>query len=49
MHVTHPYIDSLRYVVSNGRWYITWFLMVEAIFPLKDEVRKANEETPDLR
>jgi hypothetical protein len=26
-----------------------WFLMVEEIFPLKDEAPKANEEAPDLR
>jgi hypothetical protein len=49
MHVTHPYIDSPRHAISNGRWYITWFLMVEEIFPLKDEAPKANEEALDLR
>jgi hypothetical protein len=29
--------------------HVTWFLMVEEIFPLKDEAPKAIEEASDLR
>jgi hypothetical protein len=42
-------MDIPHHVVSNGRWYITWFLTVEEIFPLKDEAPKVNEEALDLR
>jgi hypothetical protein len=42
MNVTHPYIDIPHHVVSNGRWYVTWFLIVEDIFLLKDEALKEN-------
>jgi hypothetical protein len=49
MHVTHPYIDNIIHVISNGRWYVTWFLTVEEIYPLKFESPKENEESPYLR
>jgi hypothetical protein len=37
MHEKPPWIDSPHQVISNGRWHTTWFLMVEEIFPLKDD------------
>jgi hypothetical protein len=49
IHVTHPYIGSPHPFVSNGRWYITWFLTVGDIFSLKYESPKENEEALDLR
>jgi hypothetical protein len=42
-------MDSPHHVVSNGRWYITWFLMVEKLFPLKYEAPKYGQEALDLR
>jgi hypothetical protein len=29
------YMDIPLHVVSNGRWYAMWFLMVEELFPLE--------------
>jgi hypothetical protein len=34
------YMDGPHHVVSNGRWYTTWFLTVEKLYPLKDEAPK---------
>jgi hypothetical protein len=42
-------MDNPHHAISNSRWYITWFLATEDIFPLKDEAPKANEEALDLR
>jgi hypothetical protein len=33
MQVTYSWMDSSRHVISNGRWYATWFLMVEELWP----------------
>jgi hypothetical protein len=41
-------MDSPCHVISNGRWYATWFLMVEKLFSLKDEAPKYGQEAPDL-
>ena len=32
--------DGLCHAVSNGSWYVTWFLMVDEILIFEDE--KAN-------
>jgi hypothetical protein len=32
--------------ISNGRWYTTWFLMVEEIFPLEDGSPKVWLRSP---
>jgi hypothetical protein len=29
-------MDIPHHVISNGRWYVTWFLTVKEIFPLED-------------
>jgi hypothetical protein len=44
MHAKHPLIDSPRQAISNSRWHATWFLMVEDLFPLKDEALKYGQE-----
>jgi hypothetical protein len=49
MHEKPSYMDIHHHAISNGRWYITWFLTVEEIFPLKDEAPEENEESIDLR
>ena len=49
MHAQPSYMDSPHHVASNGRWYTTWFIMVEKLFPLKYEAPKLNEEAMDLR
>jgi hypothetical protein len=35
MHAQPSYMDVPHHVVSSGRWYATWFLTVEEIFPLE--------------
>jgi hypothetical protein len=35
MHVTHSYMDNNHHVVSNGRWYSTWFLTIEKLWSLE--------------
>jgi hypothetical protein len=40
MHEKPLWIDSPHQVISNGRWHAMWFLMVEEIFPLKDDHEK---------
>jgi hypothetical protein len=42
-------MDSPCHVVSNGRWYVTWFLTIEKLCPLKDEALKYGQEALDLR
>jgi hypothetical protein len=42
-------MDSPHHNISNGRWYVTWFLTVEKLFPLKDEALKHGQEVLDLR
>jgi hypothetical protein len=42
-------MDSPHHVISNGRWYTTWFLTVEKLCPLKDEAPKYGQEALDLR
>jgi hypothetical protein len=49
MHAKHPFIDSPRQAISNGRWHATWFLMVKELCPLKDESPKYGQEASDLR
>jgi hypothetical protein len=48
MHAKHPLVDSPRQSISNGRWYTMWFLMIDKLFPLKDEAPKYAQEAPDL-
>jgi hypothetical protein len=49
MHLEPSYIDSPRHVISNDRWHITRFLMVENLCPLEDEALKYGQEASDLR
>jgi hypothetical protein len=41
MQVTHSWMDSPRHVISGDRWYATWFLTVEELWPC--EVRSPEE------
>jgi hypothetical protein len=46
MHAQTSYMDIRRHFVSNGRWYTTWFLTVEKIFPIEDEAPKLWLRSP---
>jgi hypothetical protein len=37
MHAKPLWIDIPHQSISNGRWNSTWFLIVDEIFPLKDD------------
>jgi hypothetical protein len=49
MNAKHLLIDIPRQDVSNGRWHSMWFLMIENLFPLKDEAPKYGQEALVLR
>jgi hypothetical protein len=36
MNAQPSYMDIPHHVISNGRWYTMWLLMVEEICPLED-------------